>query len=276
MDDMHTGYIGSGHRVAVRGQEVRTDQAVVDMRPMRRIWGSPDAIMLMFAGSAAEFAVNKAVDWLFWTNALPNAPIERFFETVQFAQAIAFGDATEVAAAFAGVNRAHQGVERSRGEHIPQWAYRDVLFMLVDYGERAHAIVFGPMTESERLAHWETSMRTGRELHIEGLPRSYAEYELARRTHIEQHTARTRYTGMLYDRYRRHLGSWRMRGLLDLQGSLVPPEVAHILDLERKPRVDRLLRLYRHVRSRRLLRLLYPLMLPAPYGRQLATLEQPV
>ena len=54
---------------------------------VRRVWGSVDTVMLIFAGSAAEFAVNKAVDWLFWTNALPSAPIKRFFETVSYAQA---------------------------------------------------------------------------------------------------------------------------------------------------------------------------------------------
>ena len=51
----------------------------------RRIWGSPDAILLFFAGGAAEFAAIKAVDWLFFTGRLPNAPVERFFETVRFA-----------------------------------------------------------------------------------------------------------------------------------------------------------------------------------------------
>lgn len=51
----------------------------------RRIWGSPDAILLFFAGGAAEFAAIKAVDWLFFTGRLPGAPVERFFETVRFA-----------------------------------------------------------------------------------------------------------------------------------------------------------------------------------------------
>src|SRR5215210_5710704 len=51
----------------------------------RRIWGSPDAILLFFAGGAAEFAAIKAVDWLFFTGRLPEAPVERFFETVRFA-----------------------------------------------------------------------------------------------------------------------------------------------------------------------------------------------
>ena len=241
----------------------------------QRIWGSPDAIMLIFAGSAAEFAVNKAVDWLFWTNALPNAPIERFFETVAFAQAIAFGDEERVAAAVEAVNRAHKGVERSRNADIPQWAYRDVLFMLIDYGERAYEIVYGPMTQSERLAHFESSVAIGRAMHIQGLPQSYDEYLLQREAHLRDNTAHTELTDRLYASYRAHLGRLRMQGMLDVQASIVPDEVGRLLGLKRKARVDRFLRMYRRIRSRRLLRALYPVALPSPFGARLRSLERP-
>jgi hypothetical protein len=46
---------------------------------LERIWGNPDTILLIFAGGAAEFAATKAVDWLFFTNALPADPLGRFF-----------------------------------------------------------------------------------------------------------------------------------------------------------------------------------------------------
>ena len=52
----------------------------VDHRSIvRAIWGDPDLILLIFAGAAAEFALNRAVDWLFFTNRLPDDPIGRFF-----------------------------------------------------------------------------------------------------------------------------------------------------------------------------------------------------
>ncbi len=242
----------------------------------RRIWGSPDAIMLVFAGSAAEFALNKAVDWLFWTNALPDAPIERFFETVCFAQELAFGDEERIEAAVAAVNRAHHGVERSRGEHIPQWAYRDVLFMLIDYGERAYEIVFGPMTEEQRAEHFRESIELGRWMHIHDLPETLAEFRIQRHAHLHEDLEHSALTDTLYERYRCHLGRLRMKALLDLQGSLVPSEVARLLRLRRKRRVDWLFALYRHLRSKRLLRLLYPIFLPSPFGAKLAELERPV
>jgi uncharacterized protein (DUF2236 family) len=254
--------------------EILEQRAEQSLAVSRRIWGNPETILLIFAGSAAEFAVNKAVDWLFWTNALPDAPIDRFFETVRFAQAIAFGDAEVVAAAIDGVNRAHQGVERSRKDKIPQWAYRDVLFMLIDYGERAHAIVYGPMSDADRLSHFHASLAIARAMHIQDLPQTYEAYQQQRASHLRENTARTAFTDLLYRRYRSHLGIARMQALLDLQASIVPPEVAALLQLRRKRRVDFLLRHYRRITRGNWLHRFYPLMLPRPYGGRLAGLER--
>jgi hypothetical protein len=59
---------------------------------VRRIWGDGDMVLLIFAGSAAEFALNRAVDWLFFTGKLPRDPIGRLFSTATYAQQIVFAD----------------------------------------------------------------------------------------------------------------------------------------------------------------------------------------
>jgi len=59
---------------------------------VRTIWGDPDLVLLIFAGSAAEFALNRAVDWLFFTGEIPRDPIGRLFSTVRYAQEIVFVD----------------------------------------------------------------------------------------------------------------------------------------------------------------------------------------
>lgn len=241
---------------------------------IRRVWGSVDTVMLIFAGSAAEFAVNKAADWLFWTNALPGAPIKRFFETVSYAQAVLLGDARTVARQMAAINGAHRGVERSRGYAIPAWAYRDVLFMLIDYGERAHAVVYGPMSDRDRHAHWVLMRELGEELHVEDLPVDYAAYQAARHQHLLENTAHTAWTDALYAAYRKDLGPLRMALLLDLQASLVPEHVAGLLHLRRRAHVDWLLRLYRHT-PRWLVPRLAPWLLPRPYFGQVAALARP-
>jgi hypothetical protein len=42
---------------------------------VRTIWGDPHMVLLIFAGSAAEFALNRAVDWLFVTGSIPTDPL---------------------------------------------------------------------------------------------------------------------------------------------------------------------------------------------------------
>src|SRR5918995_5796724 len=82
---------------------------------VRRIWGDGDMVLLIFAGSAAEFALNRAVDWLFFTGKLPGDPIGRLFATASYAQGIVFADEQNAARTFDRIRAAHLAVERQRG-----------------------------------------------------------------------------------------------------------------------------------------------------------------
>jgi hypothetical protein len=57
---------------------------------VRKIWGKADTVLFIFAGAAAEFALNKAVDWLYFTGKLPANPLDRLFSTVTYARKIVF------------------------------------------------------------------------------------------------------------------------------------------------------------------------------------------
>ena len=57
---------------------------------VRKIWGKSDTVLFIFAGAAAEFALNKSVDWLYFTGKLPADPIGRLFSTVRYARWIIF------------------------------------------------------------------------------------------------------------------------------------------------------------------------------------------
>ena len=57
---------------------------------VKKIWSNTDVILFIFAGAAAEFSVNKAVDWLYFTGKLPQDPLGRLFSTVAYAQKIVF------------------------------------------------------------------------------------------------------------------------------------------------------------------------------------------
>jgi uncharacterized protein (DUF2236 family) len=241
----------------------------------RRIWGSPDAILLFFAGGAAEFAAIKAVDWLFFTGRLPGAPVERFFQTVRFAQGVFFAEPAGATEAVERINHIHRRVEEARGEEIPQWAYRDMLFILIDYGERAHEVVFGAMTEAERASHFGVGLALGRAMHLSGLPSTYAEYRDQRHRQLLEDYARGPLTEELYASYRRALGSWRFRLLQLVQASVLPDELRDILRLKPHPLVEELLQCYRFVPGGgNKLRPLHSVLLPGRFARQLRKIKR--
>jgi uncharacterized protein (DUF2236 family) len=198
---------------------------------VRRIWGDPDLILLVFAGSAAEFALNRAVDWLFFTGKIPDDPIGRFFSTVAYAQQIVFADDCQAQEIIRRINSIHKGVEQAREQTIPDWAYRDVLYMLVDYSQRAFELLHRPLSCGERAELYETFRRVGEMMHICELPTGYEEWRRDRRLHLIRDLDYTAYTKDLYNQYRLHLGDWRYRILLDVQALIVPHRVRRLLNL---------------------------------------------
>src|SRR5215217_9120066 len=117
---------------------------------VRRIWGDSDLVMLIFGAGAAEFALNKAVDWLFFTGAIPNDPLGRLFATAGYAQITVFAEEEEAKRNIARIVAIHSAVEQQRGGMIPDWAHRDVLYMLIDYSERVFHTLYRPLTAAEQ------------------------------------------------------------------------------------------------------------------------------
>jgi hypothetical protein len=199
---------------------------------VRAIWGDGDTVLFVFAGSAAEFALNRAVDWLFYTGRLPADPLGRLFSTAGFARDIAFADVATARRSLARIRAAHGAVERDRGQAIPAWAHRDVLYMLIDYSERAYRMLHRPLTGPERADLYDVFRRVGEGLAVPDLPGTYDAWREDRRVHLERDMAYSDLTAELYRRYRRHIGWWRYETLLRVQSVLVPGHVRRLLGLE--------------------------------------------
>lgn len=192
---------------------------------VRRIWGSSDLILLIFAGSAAEFALNRAVDWLFFTGRIPQDPIGRLFSTARFAREIVFSDEIAAARTLERINAIHGAVERERGARIPAWAFRDVLYMLIDYSERAFALLHRPLRPREQADMYDVFYRVGWGLNIPDLPSDYAGYRVDRSIHLERDLIASPQTEQLYRNYRAHLGWWRYKLLCETQALIAPEPV---------------------------------------------------
>ena len=201
-------------------------------------------VLFIFAGSAAEFALNRAVDWLFFTGKLPADPIGRLFSTAGYAQQIVFADEATAADTLARIRSMHQAVERQRGQRIPDWAHRDVLYMLIDYSERAHALLARPLTADEQRELFDVFQRVGTGLGIPALPATYTEWRADRDRHMHRDLLYSEGTASLYARYREHLGAPRHWLLLQIQRVLAPSHVRHLLRLRGTAWLRPLIRAY--------------------------------
>src|SRR5687767_13596585 len=250
------------------------DEFVSKRSIVRTIWGDPDVILLIFAGSAAEFAVNRAVDWLFFTGKIPNDPIGRLFSTVRYAQEIVFVDEETAQRTLGRINAAHRAVEREREQTIPEWAFRDVLYMLIDYSERAYTLLYRPLTRSQRDELYTVFRRIGEGLSISELPESYAEWKIDRRHHMVRDLHYSRHTALLFQQYRRHLGLWRYNLLLQVQAVLAPDEVRRLLRMSPNRLMLRLVQTYGLISPLNLQTVVHTLLVPPQYWAELRSFER--
>ena len=240
---------------------------------VRQIWGDADVILLVFAGSAAEFALNRAVDWLFFTGKLPADPIARLFSTVRYAQEIVFAPEQQARQAIARMDAIHAGVEGKRGYQIPDWAYRDVLYMLIDYSERAYETLHRPLTNPEREELFQTFREVGAGMHVPDLPMTYSEWKPDRQSHLDRDLVRSAYTDKLFNRYREQLGGWRYNLLRQAQAVLVPEQVSRLLGLPKKPLLAYSIGLYKVLNALKLRSVVQRVLLPAEYLDQIRNLD---
>ncbi|WP_080057513.1 oxygenase MpaB family protein [Spirosoma aerolatum] len=241
---------------------------------VRQIWGDADVILLVFAGSAAEFALNRAVDWLFYTGKLPADPIGRLFSTVRYAQEIVFTPDEKARQAIARMGSIHQGIEQKRGYQIPAWAYRDVLYMLIDYSQRAFELLKRPLTDVERNELFSTFREVGAGMGVPDLPTTYADWQTDRELHLNRDLVHSEFTDQLFQRYREELGNWRYDLLRQVQGMLVPKQVRQLLELPQKPLLNYSLGLYGLLNAIGLRSFVQRVLLPTEYLQQIRALDK--
>lgn len=240
---------------------------------VREIWGKSDTILFIFAGASAEFALNKTVDWLYYTGRLPEDPLGRLFSTVGYARKIVFSEKQSALSAIDGMNKIHASVESKRGAGIPDWAYRDVLFMLIDYSIRSYEILERKLNFSEKAEVFDVFFRVGKGMYLKDLPENYEEYERMRKNHLEQHLEYGAYTKDLYMQYSKHLGWARYRLLLETQILITPKKVRRLLMLRSISLLSPLILGYKISRSLNLDWLLKELILPPEYKEEIRAMD---
>lgn len=240
---------------------------------VREIWGKGDTILFIFAGASAEFALNKAVDWLYFTGRLPADPLGRLFSTVSYARKIIFSEKEAALQAIDFIAAIHSAVEKKRGATIPDWAYRDVLFLLIDYSARSFEILERKLSLAEKREIFDVFSRVGIRMGIRGLPENYEDWKKMRSEHLRENLEYSRYTKDLYRQYQKHLGVMRYRLLLESQFMVVPEQVKKLMRFRGVFLLSTVLGVYKLSRNVKLDRLIKFIILPSKYKQEIKELD---
>lgn len=241
---------------------------------VRTIWGRGDTILLIFAGASAEFALNKSVDWLYFTGRLPGDPLGRLFSTVAYARRIVFAPEDRALAAIDNITAIHRGVEAKRGAGIPATAYLDVLFMLIGYSIASFELLQRPLRPEEKEEVFDVFKRVGDRMGLIDLPATHAEWAERREQYLSDHLEYSACSRDLYRRYRRSLGWVRYRILLQAQVLLAPRTVRRMLGLSSIPWLYPVIVLYRLCRFLHMDKAIKTLLLPPQYRAEVFALDQ--
>jgi hypothetical protein len=196
---------------------------------VRKIWGKSDTVLFIFAGAAAEFALNKAVDWLYYTGKLPSDPLGRLFSTVAYARKIIFAPTDQANKAIDTIRHIHTAVEQSRGFSIPDWAYRDVLFMLIHYSIASYELLEKKLSDAEKEEVYGVFYRVGERMELKALPPTYTEWLPVRESHLRDDLQKSKFTSDLFAQYKKHLGRLRYTVLAEAQKLVAPSHVKKLL-----------------------------------------------
>ena len=240
---------------------------------VRRIWGRSDTVLFIFAGASAEFALNKAVDWLFFTGKLPADPLGRLFSTVGYAKKIVFAPEAEALQAIGRMRQIHGAVEQNRGHIIPDWAYRDVLYMLIFYSIASYELLERKLSAEEKEEVYNVFYRLGTGMGLKGLPLTYTTWLPDREAHLRSDLQRSQYTADLFRQYKKHLGNFRYKLLIEAQKLLLPAAVKEMLQFSAVQWLSPAVPVYKFSRMMRLDSLVKNVLLPGKYKQEIRGLD---
>jgi hypothetical protein len=230
-------------------------------------------VLFIFGGASAEFALNKAVDWLYFTGKLPSDPLGRLFSTVQYARLIVFSSMDDANASIDSLRKIHGAVEQNRGASIPDWAYRDVLFMLIHYSIASYELLETKLSDDEKEEVYNVFYRVGMRMGLKELPLTYSEWLPVRESHLIENLQQSKYTFDLFKQYKKHLGLIRYKVLIEAQKLVVPKHVKKLLYLNDFSLLTIVIPIYKFSRNIKMDKWFKNMLLPSEYKIQINELD---
>ena len=238
----------------------------------RTIWGDAENILLIYAGAAAEFALNPENHWLFYTGKLPSDPLRRFEKTLRYQRQLFFMPQEAVPALARHIKDIHSDVEEKRSQEqgeikISDQAYLQVFSMLIEYGILGYEYLHRrKMTQEERETYFNDIRSIAFMMEIRDFPEDYGRYMFRRTRMVASELQYNPFTRELMDAYRKNLAPLSYWGLLQFQARFVHPILASRLDLRTNRFFDWVYWLYPRVRFQPLSNRLFKLILRSAPG----------
>jgi hypothetical protein len=204
----------------------------------RKIWGEPENVLLIYAGAAAEFALNPENHWLFYTGKLPSDPLRRFQETLRYQQRLFFMPEEAVPQVARHIKDMHRQVEVKRSKEegktkISDRAYLQVFSMLIEYGIAGYEYLhLRKMTRDEKEEYFNDILSVSRMMEIQDFPPDYHQYLTQRTEMVVRELQINPRTWELLESYRRALGRFRYWSLLQFQARFIDPILSRRLGLK--------------------------------------------
>jgi len=240
---------------------------------VRDIWGKSDTVLFIFAGAAAEFALNKAVDWLYFTGRLPTDPLNRLFSTVNYARRIIFAENEHALKTIDSIYNIHKVVEHNRGESIPDWAYRDVLYLLIYYSISSYEVLERKLSIQEKEEVYDVFYRFGARMKLKDLSVNYSNWLIQREHDMESDLGKSKYTLDLFKQYKKHLGPIRYFVLIEGQKLIIPEKVRQLLGFSKISMLSFIIPFYKLRRHIKLDVAIKKLLLPEKYEKEIKEID---
>ena len=235
----------------------------------RSLWTDTDHILLVYVGSAAEFALVEENHWLFYTNKLPSAPLNRLVSTLVWNRKVMEIPQSEAIVLAKTIRGFHDTVEDERRNEeggapkISNKAFRAVGAMLIDYAILAEEYLSGTtVSDSDCETYYKDQKQFFEAMGITGWEDSYDEYRTSRTLEIQDDLLPNVFTDKLFDSYRQDLGWFRYTLLHLFMGYFLTEEVRAKVNIPKRTWFKPAYALYPLIHGTALAKVVHVLLLP--------------
>jgi len=258
-----------------------SEESVYFGKPItREIWGNMANIILIYAGSAADFALHPENHWLFYTNKLPSNPQERFIETFLYNQKLFFTPVSQLPRVVSHIRQIHSAIETKRAREssfktISHTGFKDVFSMLVDYGIRGYEYLNRRKLGPEQKTEYVSDIKAVSDMMgISGFPSDYDSFMEYRMDCVQNRLQVNEFTERLYEAYLKDLGGTRFNIVRHFQAQFIPQGLKEGLGLPKSYAFSVIYKIYPYVHNPILLRMLMRLLLKKPARQALYKITQ--